>query len=192
MTARPDGFAVHDDGPGFPPGLAEHAFERFARGDAARHREGGVGLGLALVEAIVDRPRRQRVASQRPGRHAGRGAPAVRRRADCLTIWVLATVSADPRGVIDDRVADRPDQQPRQPGHPDRSGTELEFERAEARTAHNYHPLPVVVAHAEGAWMTDVDGRRFLDLLAGYSALNFGHSHPRSSPRRTSSSTGSR
>ncbi|MEO9323261.1 ornithine--oxo-acid transaminase [Nocardioides sp. C4-1] len=54
-----------------------------------------------------------------------------------------------------------------------------EFERAEARTAHNYHPLPVVVAHAEGAWMTDVDGRRHLDLLAGYSALNFGHSHPR-------------
>src|SRR6188472_2281715 len=53
-----------------------------------------------------------------------------------------------------------------------------EFERAEARTAHNYHPLPVVVAHAEGAWMTDVDGRRFLDLLAGYSALNFGHGHP--------------
>src|SRR3982751_2171259 len=53
-----------------------------------------------------------------------------------------------------------------------------EFERAEARTAHNYHPLPVVVAHAEGAWMTDVDGNRFLDLLAGYSALNFGHSHP--------------
>ncbi len=53
-----------------------------------------------------------------------------------------------------------------------------EFTRAEERTAHNYHPLPVVVAHAEGAWMTDVDGRSFLDLLAGYSALNFGHSHP--------------
>jgi len=53
-----------------------------------------------------------------------------------------------------------------------------EFARAEARTAHNYHPLPVVVAHAEGAWMTDVDGRRYLDLLAGYSALNFGHGHP--------------
>ncbi len=53
-----------------------------------------------------------------------------------------------------------------------------EFTRAEERTAHNYHPLPVVVAHAEGAWMTDVDGTRFLDLLAGYSALNFGHSHP--------------
>ena len=56
--------------------------------------------------------------------------------------------------------------------------TELAFEAAQARTAHNYHPLHVVVAHAEGAWMTDVDGRRYLDLLAGYSALNFGHGHP--------------
>jgi ornithine--oxo-acid transaminase len=53
-----------------------------------------------------------------------------------------------------------------------------EFARAEHRTAHNYHPLPVVVARAEGAWMTDVEGRRYLDLLAGYSALNFGHGHP--------------
>ncbi|GGO71981.1 ornithine--oxo-acid transaminase [Nocardioides deserti] len=52
------------------------------------------------------------------------------------------------------------------------------FQRAEERTAHNYHPLPVVVEHAEGAWMTDVEGNRFLDLLAGYSALNFGHAHP--------------
>lgn len=49
---------------------------------------------------------------------------------------------------------------------------------AERWTAHNYHPLPVVVAEAEGAWVTDVDGRRFLDMLAGYSALNFGHRHP--------------
>jgi ornithine--oxo-acid transaminase len=56
--------------------------------------------------------------------------------------------------------------------------SDLAFERAEARTAHNYHPLPVVVSHAEGAWMTDVEGRRYLDLLAGYSALNFGHGHP--------------
>jgi ornithine--oxo-acid transaminase len=50
---------------------------------------------------------------------------------------------------------------------------------ADARSAHNYHPLPVVVASAEGAWMTDADGRRYLDMLAGYSALNFGHRHPR-------------
>jgi ornithine--oxo-acid transaminase len=45
--------------------------------------------------------------------------------------------------------------------------------------AHNYHPLPVVIAEAEGAWVTDVEGRRYLDMLAAYSALNFGHRHPR-------------
>ncbi|MCP2326830.1 ornithine--oxo-acid transaminase [Hamadaea flava] len=49
---------------------------------------------------------------------------------------------------------------------------------AERWTAHNYHPLPVVIADAEGAWVTDVDGKRYLDCLAGYSALNFGHRHP--------------
>jgi ornithine--oxo-acid transaminase len=45
-------------------------------------------------------------------------------------------------------------------------------------SAHNYHPLPVVIADAEGAWVTDVDGNRYLDCLAAYSALNFGHRHP--------------
>jgi len=49
---------------------------------------------------------------------------------------------------------------------------------AERHTAHNYHPLPVVIADGDGAWVTDVDGRRYLDCLAGYSALNFGHRHP--------------
>lgn len=44
--------------------------------------------------------------------------------------------------------------------------------------AHNYHPLPVVVAEGEGAWVTDVEGKRYLDLLSAYSALNFGHRHP--------------
>jgi ornithine--oxo-acid transaminase len=44
--------------------------------------------------------------------------------------------------------------------------------------AHNYHPLPVVVAQAEGSWVTDVEGKRYLDLLSAYSALNFGHRHP--------------
>ena len=46
-------------------------------------------------------------------------------------------------------------------------------------SAHNYHPLPVVAATAEGVWVTDTDGKRYLDMLAGYSALNFGHRHPR-------------
>jgi ornithine--oxo-acid transaminase len=52
-------------------------------------------------------------------------------------------------------------------------------ELAEGYSAHNYQPLPLVVAEAEGAWVTDVDGRRYLDLVAAYSALNFGHRHPR-------------
>lgn len=46
-------------------------------------------------------------------------------------------------------------------------------------TAHNYAPLPVVATSAEGAWITDVEGRRYLDCLAAYSAVNFGHRHPR-------------
>ena len=44
--------------------------------------------------------------------------------------------------------------------------------------AHNYSPLPVVVESAEGIWVTDVEGNRYLDALSGYSALNFGHRHP--------------
>ena len=71
--------------------------------------------------------------------------------------------------------------------------TEEQLHLAGRFVAHNYHPLPVVVAEAEGAWVTDVDGRRYLDCLAGYSALNFGHRHPAllRRPRRRSS-TGSR
>lgn len=44
--------------------------------------------------------------------------------------------------------------------------------------AHNYHPLPVAVSHGEGSWVSDADGTRYLDFLAAYSALNFGHRHP--------------
>ena len=44
--------------------------------------------------------------------------------------------------------------------------------------AHNYSPLPVVAASAEGAWITDIEGRRYLDCLAAYSAVNFGHRNP--------------
>jgi ornithine--oxo-acid transaminase len=53
------------------------------------------------------------------------------------------------------------------------------LELAERYAAHNYHPLPVVISEAEGAWVTDVEGKRYLDMLAAYSALNFGHRHPR-------------
>jgi ornithine--oxo-acid transaminase len=48
----------------------------------------------------------------------------------------------------------------------------------ERYTAHNYSPLPVVAASAEGSWITDVEGRRYLDCLAAYSAVNFGHRNP--------------
>ena len=51
------------------------------------------------------------------------------------------------------------------------------IELTETYAAHNYHPLPVVLREGAGAWVTDVDGRRYLDCLAGYSALNFGHGH---------------
>jgi ornithine--oxo-acid transaminase len=44
--------------------------------------------------------------------------------------------------------------------------------------AHNYHPLDVVVHSAQGAWVTDVEGNRYLDCLAAYSAVNQGHCHP--------------
>jgi len=44
--------------------------------------------------------------------------------------------------------------------------------------AANYHPLPIEIAHGEGIWVTDTAGRRYIDCLAGYSALNFGHRHP--------------
>ncbi len=45
--------------------------------------------------------------------------------------------------------------------------------------AHNYHPLDVVIERAQGAWVTDVNGRRYLDFLAAYSAVNQGHCHPK-------------
>ncbi|GGR59610.1 two-component system OmpR family sensor kinase [Nocardioides luteus] len=53
VRVRPDGFDVHDDGPGFPPDLVPRAFERFTRADEARQRDGGAGLGLAIVHAVV-------------------------------------------------------------------------------------------------------------------------------------------
>lgn len=50
---------------------------------------------------------------------------------------------------------------------------------ADEYSAHNYHPLPVVVESGEGSWVTDVDGRKYLDMLSAYSALNFGYSNER-------------
>lgn len=53
------------------------------------------------------------------------------------------------------------------------------IEREDAWGAHNYHPLDLVVESAHGAWITDVEGKRYLDCLSAYSAVNQGHCHPR-------------
>jgi ornithine--oxo-acid transaminase len=53
------------------------------------------------------------------------------------------------------------------------------IDQAEAWSAHNYHPLPVVLVRGEGVWVYDLDGKRYMDMLSAYSALNQGHRHPR-------------
>ena len=45
--------------------------------------------------------------------------------------------------------------------------------------AHNYHPLDVVLSRAEGVWVYDIEGNRYLDCLSAYSAINQGHVHPK-------------
>jgi ornithine--oxo-acid transaminase len=62
---------------------------------------------------------------------------------------------------------------------PLRTRTEELIHLAETFGAHNYHPLPVVIERAQGVWVWDVDGKRYMDCLSSYSALNQGHVHPR-------------
>lgn len=59
-----------------------------------------------------------------------------------------------------------------------RTRTDAFLAEADRYSAHNYKPLPVVLARGEGVWVWDVEGRRYLDMLAAYSALNQGHRHP--------------
>ncbi len=60
----------------------------------------------------------------------------------------------------------------------DKNLTASFLEEADRYGAHNYKPLPVIIERAEGVWMWDVEGKRYLDMLAAYSALNQGHRHP--------------
>jgi ornithine--oxo-acid transaminase len=53
------------------------------------------------------------------------------------------------------------------------------IEQEEKYSAHNYHPLPVVLNKGEGVFVWDVDGKRYYDFLSGYSAVNQGHCHPK-------------
>ncbi|CAM4381879.1 ornithine--oxo-acid transaminase [Paenibacillus endophyticus] len=53
------------------------------------------------------------------------------------------------------------------------------MEQSDRYGAHNYHPLPIVISEAEGVWVTDPEGNRYMDMLSAYSALNHGHRHPK-------------
>ncbi|QDX92536.1 ornithine--oxo-acid transaminase [Brevibacillus laterosporus] len=53
------------------------------------------------------------------------------------------------------------------------------IDQTEQFGAHNYHPLPIVISKAEGVWVEDPEGTRYLDMLSAYSALNQGHRHPK-------------
>ncbi|CAJ1003058.1 ornithine--oxo-acid transaminase [Brevibacillus aydinogluensis] len=57
--------------------------------------------------------------------------------------------------------------------------TKAVIDQTEKYGAHNYHPLPIVISKAEGVWVEDPEGNRYLDMLSAYSALNQGHCHPR-------------
>lgn len=57
--------------------------------------------------------------------------------------------------------------------------TDQYIAEVEEVSAHNYHPLPVVISKAEGIWVTDVEGKKYIDMLSAYSAVNQGHRHPR-------------
>jgi ornithine--oxo-acid transaminase len=59
------------------------------------------------------------------------------------------------------------------------SKTETFIAEVDQYSAHNYHPLPVVISKACGIWVTDVEGKRYIDMLSAYSAVNQGHRHPK-------------
>lgn len=61
----------------------------------------------------------------------------------------------------------------------DSSKSQFFIDREDKYGAHNYHPLPVVLEKGEGVYLWDVDGKRYLDFLSAYSAVNQGHCHPR-------------
>ncbi|MEH7109403.1 MULTISPECIES: ornithine--oxo-acid transaminase [Bacillaceae] len=60
------------------------------------------------------------------------------------------------------------------------TGKSLEIiEKTEKYGAHNYHPLPIVISKAEGVWVEDPEGNKYMDMLSAYSAVNQGHRHPK-------------
>ena len=80
---------------------------------------------------------------------------------------------SDPRPGSSPRVGRDPAAEPLSDAALDLIGREKTF------GARNYDPLPVVLARGEGSWLADIDGHRYLDLMSAYSAVSFGHAHPR-------------
>ncbi|WP_040203863.1 ornithine--oxo-acid transaminase [Neobacillus jeddahensis] len=62
---------------------------------------------------------------------------------------------------------------------PTNTNTSELIEKTEKYGAHNYHPLPIVISQAEGVWVEDPEGNKYMDMLSAYSALNQGHRHPK-------------
>src|SRR5688572_30038240 len=58
------------------------------------------------------------------------------------------------------------------------ANTQFYLDLEERFSAHNYHPLPVVLQRGEGVFLYDVEDKRYFDFLSGYSAVNQGHCHP--------------
>ncbi len=78
------------------------------------------------------------------------------------------------------RTGTKPGQPAFSPSQATPGRTAAEYVRRErAYGARNYDPLPVVISQGEGSWLTDVEGRRYLDLMSAYSAVSFGHAHPK-------------
>lgn len=59
------------------------------------------------------------------------------------------------------------------------STTKQMIQDVEKWSAHNYHPIPIVIEEGEGVWVKDVEGKEYIDMLAAYSAVNQGHRHPK-------------
>ncbi len=57
--------------------------------------------------------------------------------------------------------------------------TQSLIQQTEKYGANNYHPLPIVVTRAEGVWVEDPEGNKYMDMLSAYSAVNQGHRHPK-------------
>src|SRR5579859_4323519 len=101
------------------------------------------------------------------GNYRHREAPAGRSGPDTMAVFAIGSAPAGTGGYRGSSPREITDTLP------DLGAQEALSSLTSEYSAHNYHPLSVVVSSAAGCWVTGVDGRRYLDMLAGYSALNF-------------------